>query len=60
MDQLTRQLHERILEVRHQLMEARLCGDDYLVDIQSGVLEELTRIARENDIDLAALEPPAA
>ena len=56
MDQLTLQLRCRVVEARRALVEARLAGDDYLVDIQLAVLDELARVARANDIDLAVLE----
>lgn len=50
MSELTTMLAERFAEARRSLLEARRAGDDYLVDIRLSEIEELARLARENDV----------
>jgi hypothetical protein len=60
MSELTTMLAERVAEARRSLVEARRSGDDYLVDVRLGELEELARLAREHDVVIPGLGRSAA
>src|SRR5580765_1010173 len=60
MSELTTMLAERFADARRSLLEARRAGDDYLVDVRLSEIEELARLARENDVVIPGLERIAA
>lgn len=60
MTELSTILVQRVADARRSLFEARRAGDDYLVDIRLGELQELARLARENDIVIPGWSQSAA
>ncbi|TDD60697.1 hypothetical protein E1263_10240 [Kribbella antibiotica] len=53
-------LRQRVLDARQALGQARIEGDFYSVDVRTGELDSLTRIATENGIDLPAAQSATA
>lgn len=53
-------INDRIAETQASLNEARLAGDDYLVEIRLGELESLARIAAEHGIEVDGVEESLA
>ena len=60
MNEFLNGLHERIADTSRSLVAAEQAGDDYAVELHSAELIDLTRLAREHDLDLTALEHRAA
>jgi hypothetical protein len=48
-------LTRRIAEARRALTEARLAGEDYLVDVRLGELESMARVAAEHGVQVEGL-----
>ncbi len=58
--QFSNEIRERIHDTRRSLVEARHCGDDYLVDVRLGELESLARVAAEHGITVEGVEESLA
>jgi hypothetical protein len=50
MSEFQQEIQARLASVQQSLAEARLEGDDYLVQVRLGELESLERIADENSL----------
>jgi hypothetical protein len=56
MTEFLTQLRDRAKEALKALEEAREAGDDYSVDIRTGELESIKRLADEHDVRLPELD----
>jgi hypothetical protein len=56
MTEFPTQLRDRAREALKALEEAREAGDDYSVDIRTGELESIKRLADEHDVRLPELD----
>jgi len=56
MTEFLTQLRDRAMEALKALEEAREAGDDYSVDIRTGELESIKRLADEHDVRLPELD----
>jgi len=56
MTEFLTQLRDRAREALKALEEAREAGDDYSVDIRTGELESIKRLADEHDVRLPELD----
>ena len=54
------EIRERIQSTRRSLLEARLSGEDYLVEVRLGELESLAHIAAEHGITVEGVEESLA
>ena len=50
------QLRDRAREALRQLAEAEAAGDDYLIDIHTGELDSISRLADEHDLRVPEIE----
>ena len=50
------QLRDRARDALRQLAEAQAAGDDYSVDIHTGELDSISRLADEHDLRLPEVE----
>ncbi|MEP6797561.1 MAG: hypothetical protein ABI890_05405 [Lapillicoccus sp.] len=55
MTEFSAQLRERARESLRLLAEAEACGDDYSVDVHTGELESISRMADEHDVRVPEL-----
>jgi GGDEF domain-containing protein len=53
MSEFLQEISDRLRSARQSLTEARLDGDDFLVNIRLGELESLERLANEHAVGLA-------
>ncbi len=63
MSEFQTELRDRAKQALRSLDEARKSGDDYSVDIHTGELESIQRLADENDVrvpELVRFRPDAA
>jgi len=56
MSQFPNEIRDRIQATRVSLVQARQCGDDYLVEVRLGELECLARVAAEHGITVEGVE----
>ena len=56
MSEFLTQLRERARQALTALHEARLADDDYSVDVRTGELESIARLASEHDLRLPELD----
>ena len=56
MTEFLTQLRERARQALAALQEARLADDDYSVDVHTGELESIARLASEHDLRLPELD----
>ena len=54
------EIRERIQSTRLSLLQARLSGEDYLVEVRLGELESLAHIAAEHGITVDGVEESLA
>ena len=52
MDAFTASLMQRIQSTEHDLHRAREAGDDFLVEVEEGELDDLRRLAHEHGVEV--------
>ena len=55
MDAFTAGILQRIHTTESDLMHARETGDDFLVEVEQGELDDLHRLAAEHGVEVGAL-----
>ncbi len=60
MSEFASEIAERVTQASTSLEEARSSGDDYLLDVRLGELEELARVAADHDVELPGLQETIA
>ena len=60
MSEFASEIAERVTRASTSLEEARSSGDDYLLDVRLGELEELARVAADHDVELPGLQETIA
>jgi hypothetical protein len=56
MSEFANEITERVAQASTSLSEATENGDDYLVDVRVGELEDLARIAADHDVEVPGLQ----
>lgn len=57
MSQFTAQIHARTIDALTSLHTAEVEEDLHLVDIRTGELESLARVAADHDVEIPELQP---
>jgi hypothetical protein len=60
MSEFASEIAERVAQASTSLEDARSEGDDYLVDVRIGELEELARVAADHDVEVPGLQETIA
>lgn len=60
MSEFASEITDRVVKASTSLEDARAAGDDYLVDVRVGELEELARLAEANDVEIPGLQDTLA
>lgn len=55
MDAFTASLLQRIESTEHDLHRAREAGDDFLVEVEEGELDDLRRLAQEHGVEVSTV-----
>lgn len=55
MDAFTASLLQRIENTEHELHRAREAGDDFLVEVEEGELDDLRRLAQEYGVEVSTV-----
>jgi len=56
MSEFANEITERVAQASTSLSEAAESGDDFLVDVRVGELEDLARIAADHDVEVPGLQ----
>lgn len=60
MSEFASEITERVAQASSSLADAQAEGDDYLVDVRVGELEELARVAADHDVEVPGLQETLA
>lgn len=58
MSEFAAELRARLNEVREEIRRAEAEGDDYRIEVHTGRLDNLMRLAAEHGIDVDEVRPP--
>lgn len=56
MSEFANEITDRVARASSSLQDARVNGDDYLVEVRVGELEELARVAADHDVEVPGLQ----
>jgi hypothetical protein len=60
MSEFASEITERVAQASTSLQDAHDTGDDFLVDVRVGELEELARVAADHNVDVPGLSETLA